>query len=203
MIRRKPYAFRTTNAAGSNILDFIAPAAGGWSLGATLLDPIQLDIPAQKSFSILGFSVMGQLSLLRSGNPSYGKLGKLLTAVVTDSSAHDTGNSALSNSNVAVPVLPLPRDASVITSLWDPAVDPLPPLIAASVPAIPASVPVSATLNLPQPLELEVGNQLLIGLWLMPSLGPNQAGGPSIGQPNTTIVLSQAVATIIYDDNRR
>lgn len=177
--------------------------------GSVLIDTLPaLQEETAKSWSLLAFSVSAQLVLDLSGfvspPPAYGKFGKIMAGLVIPL-PRATGAGG-TNSPYDSPMTPLP-DTTLLTPLWDPAVDPLPPIDDLSVGTgntIPNNLPVSCQLVLPEPIEYgeyadpaTVGG---IGIWMTPSLlGPSFG---SLATPAYYLTIVNAQYTIYYDDGK-
>lgn len=181
MIRKFSSSFRTQydNGVQVNLADMFvltADPAGysGWSSGARIVDTVALQPPSLREWDILGYSIEANLFInnpVIPGNqaPMYGKLGTLYAGI-----SQNSQQSYHPNSQFPWDVFTgLPLDSSWISKLWDPASDPLPPVIMGNVSSYPAPFPVSVSENLPSPAPLQAGGQLTAGIWLTPFLGMN------------------------------
>jgi hypothetical protein len=183
------------------------------TLGSGLLDATVLQPPLISNWAIQSVSVSAAMFLYK--NPAaavpYGRLGRVLAGIqIYGSPSQDEDNPTFNLASPipgASPMPPLPQDSSLLTPLWNPDVDPLPPLTAfvfqdistPQNPPAPALLPVLATINLNQPLFLSSIGQLLVGLWLTPSLlscGTN-------GYPCVQLGVANALYTINCDDSRQ
>lgn len=188
-------AFPTTNMTDVNIWDDTNLDTSPVSLtqGATLID--QIRFPRTNPLSVLSMSVSGRLYCFNNLGPNfqpYGKLGAIQVGLTQQPATPPgiVGPFSLSFKS-------FPADATMATPLFDPANDNLPPVLAATSAYNPAAyLPVSQSLNLPQPLALQSGSPLGVGIWMEPSLLPT-AGNSNV---QFILVLAGAAYTIVYDD---
>lgn len=179
-----------------------ASAAGcQYTQGATQLDQANLQLPVRSldRAQILAFSVVGQLSLATTigfaaitGTIS-GKLGRIIAGVGIR--LQPTGG--IPTGPWTSPMLPLPADADLFGDLWNPANNPLPPIWLENSNGPQATLQVSLSLTLPQPLPLIQG-QPVVGMWATPSLIPGQSNGSLVVRPT----MVRAAWSMIYDDGR-
>lgn len=220
MIRRVQGVFRAIPAGvtfdgipldGYNVIDLFGSnggAVGGWTEGLTLLDQIDISdsigrSPYNKSVSVLSFTVTAQLYLvtLQATVPvkAYGRLGRILAGV------NNQGSQTTNSSNVlqitSPPMLAVPSEASFVAPLFDPAVNNLPPNVPFGVKAASLANPQiwsTAAGDLPQPLQVTPGGNLLAGIWLEPSL---LSPDPNFGnQPSVSLACQNAKYVVLYDD---
>lgn len=186
-----------------NLLDTY-PAIGGtgatpgWSTGATLVDQLQLSPPMIEQWTLQQVSISAQLLLAPdAGNigPIYGKLGKILAGLAVGTT-QTNGDAFYANFDRLVQ---LPADRTALTTLWDPANDPLPSTQAEFAGPSYTVQPlyVSATVSPPFPLKIAQGESIGVGLWMLPSL-------IGIAAPNAgadwQMIVSDAEYAVIYDD---
>lgn len=192
----------------------VATTDPGYTAGAGLLDATVLQPPLVANWAIVSISVSAGLFIYQ--NPTltgtaaghlYGRLGRILTGIqVYGSPSRAMSSGTLTPIPGAFPMPQLPQDPSLITPLWEPATDPLPPstpfafqnISTPPPPPAPSLLPALAILNLPQPLYLSSIGALLIGLWLTPSL----LGCGTNGYPCVQIGVANALYTINCDDGK-
>lgn len=179
-----------------NLRDFSAPSGTPvWTLGATQIDQIQLQVPAGHIWELLGYSITTFLQLEVLAARAFGKFGKIWGGLVPN--GQPTGFP--SNPYIGYPpVPPLPQDASLLVPLWDPDVDPLPPVSASAVTPTGNLLPITKNVQLPQPLETRLGDQIGIGIWMSPSLMGNFSGGVN----SFSLVVCSSSYTLVYDDGK-
>lgn len=215
MIRYTKQAFRTNTTLGSsaNITDFaVTPGPNNqsvWSLGATLLDVVTLTGGSPtKLCRVQSLSMQCYLTLTDNSGAAparsayFGKLGKLLGGMFV-------ADAAISTSGGPTPwahtMLSLPADPTLVTEIWNPANDPLPPLrnvndggfTAGLTPNPNQTLPVSGIVSPPIPVDVPIGQEVAVGLWMTPSLigcTGTSAGG------NLELTAFSSTFTIAYDD---
>ena len=162
-----------------------------WTLGATQIDSVQWSQPPNQSWSLLSVSVSARLGIWKPF-PCFGKLGKILAGIAPG--AVQTGQGP-SNTGV-LSFEGFPTNQAGIGTLWDPAVDGLPEDSFSN--PIANCLPVTMTVNFPQPVPISPGTPLGIGIWLEPNLiGINQI----VGSGNIwALQVGSANYSIIYDD---
>lgn len=168
----------------------------GRTTGAALIDQIPLS-PAQspdRTVSILSYSVQAQLAFGKNFTTVFGRLGTILAGVNADSNAQAT-----SFDSAGVPLVsatqPLPHDASLVSELWSPAIDDLPPPITTLPPSL--GIRAATSVNLNQPLPAIAGTAY-VGIWMQPSILPFLAVTPT--QPGLFLAVYAATWSITYDD---
>lgn len=183
---------------GMNVADWlIASSAGGWTLGATQLDNVDLSRTmgrgVDQQFEITAVSFTAQLTAQRvAGEPTYGKLGRVIAGFTVDGAATGLLQSTTYQSSA---MLPLPREQTFTTTLWDPTVDALPPIYVGN-PSNPPMLSVAASLTLPEPIA--VGGNLLAGLWIAPSLQPSGGVGTLGPVPSLALQVFNAQYAFTY-----
>lgn len=190
-------------------MDFTSTVAGGWTEGASIVDSILGAAQPQgtRTWEIIGYSVTAKLVLFPTGaaganaTPFYGKLGKILTGV-SQVAQQTVGNVNLVGLTLpfTIPGQPLPTDSASFPALWDPANDQLPPLLTSPPSANPNCLEVAASQVFTVPILLAGGQQVTIGMWMLPSLispGIIGAGSP---QPSLVPMVFEAAYQLIYDD---
>jgi hypothetical protein len=105
-----------------------------WSPGASAIEPINLQRPPNENWSITAYAVTITLALvqwqdLRSGvldppYPTFGKLGQIITGLVTRNTVNTVGPYGGGSQQ---PYQPIPTDATLTETVFDPAADALPP----------------------------------------------------------------------------
>lgn len=199
-LQRSQGAFRSNaqylsvgKAGTTNAFDpiFAVPTNPGWTAGTTMIDGLSLTPPANQAWTLQQLSVSAVLlmEIFTGGGPIYGKFGKILAGLATMVSP-TSANPAIANLTCNSGVQ-LPADRTAIGTLWDPATDPLPPNVLAS----PVTLPLSLTITPPQPIPINQGETIGIGLWMLPSLLGQIA--PVNGWE---LILASATWAIIYDD---
>jgi len=188
-----PSGFATGNTL--NAIDDLTDSPStfsGWTVGSSIQAQVNLLGPLSTSAEIIAYSINAQMALVQMGNsgdPMFGKFGKLLAAVQFGVAQQDGFFSSTA----------LPTDASLTSTVWDPAVDPLPPLRTSNTPADPALLlPVGLVYPLPQPLPI-IEQSVAIGLWLTPSLLALQHSGLVV---QAGLAILNAQYTVVYDDGR-
>lgn len=181
----------------------------GWSGGATLIDQLLFQPPQFSSWHILSYSINAGLSFesyfndLDTEFPIYGKLGKIFAALQLDTGP-TTGGSLPGTMTYAIgapyicPALPLPNDMTLGVTLFDPGSDPAPPTnYWNATTTVPNLLPLTASLQLAQPMQVTGSASIGIGLWICPSLlsGSGTNGGAAGG-----LCLRNGTYTVYYDD---
>lgn len=190
--------FRVGPAGAINVLDATQAAHNGWTSGAAIIDTVQLPIRSiGGQWIISGLTVTADLYILNASSavaPPYGKLGVIQCGL---SPQGPQTSNPISPANPYVPTLasaPLPRDGTLITPLFDPAVDPLPPT-ADQIPPTVQGLLLNASVVPPQPLIVPAGGALYVGMWCMPGLVSSNV---SLGTPTYTLMVCNAQWEIIY-----
>lgn len=171
-----------------NIIDGVAQAIGtdqesGWTTGASLIQQVPATGPLPSNARVLSYQVSGNMGFHSSApEPCGGKLEKVVAAL-------QFGQYPLSNN---LNPSPLPKDSSLIATLWDPAIDSLPPDDSTSPVTL---LPVSVVNNLSQP-QLIIEQVITVGIWFTPSLLTMKLGGFAI----RALTLYDATFQITYDD---
>jgi len=139
--------------------------------GVTQIDQLPLQPALAAPWVIDGWSIAFDLWLFQNAPtaPIFGRLGSILGGL-----CHAAQIPAPLVGGGARPVLPLPPNLGLLTQLWDGVADPCPPIVPAWAQAFPgAPTTISTTYPLPQPMVLEPGDSLSIGMWLTPSVSQN------------------------------
>lgn len=141
-----------------NLADVVIPGGASAfstfrSEGVTLID-VASSQAVGRNWELLSVAIQAYL-LWQPNAPTYGKIGKVLTAVDPNGQLNPTipGGG---------PLLPRPQDATLTQTLWDPSIDDLPPL---NLPAL----SVHNVIQLPVPRKLW-DTPLAIGIWIEPCL---------------------------------
>lgn len=174
-------------------LSGLIPTNGaGWTTGGTTITPVTLPPPGSTdNIKVFSYTVNASLILKNSNHScSFGKLG-LIRAGLTQLSPTP---STFSN-----PLLPYPVDMSLITTIYDPASENLPPLATGG--ANFTLMKVSTTNILPTPLLLP-GMIYNIGIWQETSLlgGFNNAPEANPGLQMTICNATWALAYALDGD---
>lgn len=177
--------FRTADQAGAGVLlgggginlqDAPASATSNWTQGGTLIDSVPIQPPLGQVYNIVSWTIafQGFWGQTTGGAPSYGKVGSILGAVMRASQRTFPPTPTSFNDPWTNPMLPLPNDVSLAATLWDSNQDQAFPTITAKSLAglIPAPT-ITGGLVLNTPIQIVSGEQISIGLWLMPSLVAN------------------------------
>lgn len=194
MIRRTGNAFRAASSnvpvdgggipvpGNVNLTDIQGSASpySSWTQGAYIIDTARLVPITNKPMTIVSASVSASLVWYQSGAYYYGKWGKVIAGITE---AQNTSGYA-AGFPYSVPVNQRPQDSSLITTLWDPANDPLPPQLVSPLP----NFPISGSIVPPSPIPAPQGG-IGIGMWIGPSL-----------VANANMCVYNAVWSIIYDD---
>lgn len=206
-LRRLPNAFRTGPSTanvgpGVNILDFPSLSAqyeSAHTLGATLVDYVS-PTPAEQNlplWSLLGVSFKASLYWISSGT-FFGRLGGIFGGLLLPQDSFSSTGTGIYPYSVGVMSLP---DPTFRTNLWTPDTDDAPPtyLFSAGVPTTntPQSgyLQISGSLLLPQPVKITTGENIAIGLWMLPSL--IGSSGPSNFSFGMVIAYASYVLTYI------
>jgi hypothetical protein len=149
-----------------NLVD--QPAIGPTSAhtaGCTLVDSLPLQPSLAGPWTIIGWTIGFDLwAILPVAQPAYGRFGNIVGGLChTPSPTQGAGAPWVS------PILPFPTNASLISQIWDGDQSPSPPVAyAGSIPSSAARIALSYPL--PQPVDLQPGDQLSMGIWLMSSV---------------------------------
>lgn len=188
MIRRAQGAFRkTTIFSGQNLMDTASSATPVWTPGATIIDTAQVQPPTGAVWELQAFSVSGGLSFTQLAARCYGRWGKIIAGIIRPGAP-----TGVPNDPYVTPMLPLPIDTSMFADLWDPDNDPTPPLSNQGG----LTLPVYAALQLPIPMAVTLGDQVAIGVWMLPSLVGDNSGTSTPFQ----LALWNALYTLTFDD---
>lgn len=211
MIRRAQNTFRSSTT-GNGLNTFDSPSNinfSSWSLGQQLIDALQIAPQAQESWSIIGYAITAQLLMVGpsqngvSFQAPFGKLGKIKAgiAIPIQPTQFYAGGSLASTG-----FQQLPDDPTLVSDLWDPDVNSLPPIQSGvlggnTTPLLSSMLSVSTANNLPQPINLTnlsiPSYALTIGLWMLPSLFGCAVAGAVNGM---SFSVWNAKYTVYYDD---
>jgi hypothetical protein len=199
MIRRLSAPFRTISATDPlNIQDTsLQDTTGnvGRTTGSTLTDAVPLQPPSPAKWTLLSYSVQGLLTLKPTiaTDGIWAAFRRIFVCIQTTVAPTPISGGAPWSGAMA----PLPNDTTLGADLWDPATDPLPPLLP-GVPSQPfQALSVAAQVNLPQPIDIAAGS-LFISIFMLPHMVSNTGGlglAADIGRQ-----LCFANYTLIYDD---
>lgn len=175
------------NLDGGNLFDPASNPAGGWTEGASLIDTVTVQPPMTQIWSVTDWIIQFQGFIERSQPASqcFGALGKLIGGLVVGS-AVQTGNGVVPWNN---PMGALPNNLAGVALMWDGQTDP--PFPDNTNDPGPQYPTVFAN-NLATPINLSVGDQLAIGMWLTSGL-----------TTNIITLIQQASWTVIYDDGQQ
>jgi hypothetical protein len=159
-----PHFTSTQNLADGQVLDGTEQR----TQGATAIDQLPLQPSLAAPWLIAGWSIAFDLWLFQAVSaPVFGRLGTIIGGLCHPPQTVEVGTGRH-------PVQPLPANISLLTQLWDGNADTSPPSVIAGATSFPgAPTSLQTTYPLPQPLVLEPGDQLAIGLWLTPSVSQN------------------------------
>lgn len=174
-----------------------------YSSGATQIDIALLGGPKiGQKWTLYAVSVQGLLAfLIENGLPALGgRLGRILAGVFIGQSVQETTIAAVGDSPYSQSLLPLPKDVTLVSEMWGPETDPMPPSFSnVSVAASNQALPISTTISPPVPRQLLPGEQVGIGVWMEPSLYcASLNSGASVTYFG--LQLQQQRYSITYDD---
>lgn len=181
---------------GNWIFDYIpgTPAANqsSYSAGATMFAPISnIATTGTAKPKLLSVSATANLTFIMS-TALFGKLGKVRMGLVLDVPPPGTwGNPRV--------MAPFPDDPSLMTDMWNPANDPMPPITPnAVITSQPQTFFISGEILPPVPLDIPTEQDISVGIWITPSLLAPRAALPL----NTVIglLVGNATWSVNYDD---
>lgn len=185
-MRQLSGAFRVTantnqGVAGSDKAVLVDNLAGGtgYTTGQQSVAVVTAQPTIATPWTVYGFGVHGR-GALGTGGKNFGRLGQLYAAIMF-------GGTYTPQDNMAFTPLPNPDAIPNIIKLWDGSQDPPWPLVA-GIPPEPVGGYFQGTLQLPQPQQLGLADQIAIMLWLTPSL-----------TNNVETMVRQAAWNVIYD----
>jgi hypothetical protein len=158
------------------------------TLGGTVIDSLGLQASLAAPWSIngwtIGFDLWGFANVI---GPMYGRFGNIFGGLCT--------NAQIPAANVGLGVAPVqsfPLNSSLISQIWDGDQSPCPPIIPTSGGGVlPAPARIMLSYPLPQPLIIQPGDQLSVGLWVTPSV-----------ICNVQLFLMNATWEITYDERQ-
>lgn len=208
-IQRSANAFRVdTSSNDINVEDDINVFAGQQYIsvrgtGATIVDLLSLAPEPQQKWTLQSIAIQAYMLIELSSSAGvsslYGKLSKIVGGLLLPPYAYASGNSSFPADR---PMRPLPPDPSLTVTLWDPAIDQLSPMVpintVTSQSAPSKMLPISGVIQLPQPLPLEPGVEIGVGIWILPAL----IGFANLnnGQVTFSIEVRRATYAIAYDN---
>jgi hypothetical protein len=141
---------------------------GAYSSGATCIVGIGEQPYLDNPITILGWSLTYSGLIKLPNTYQGGKLGKLYAGPIF----RPVLTSTLGNGVPYLPYMqaPLPPDATLIQEVWDGSTDPVFPQAELSATGVINYQALSSSMTLPQPIELNSGDQVAFGMWLTPSL---------------------------------
>jgi hypothetical protein len=177
-----------SNPAGFCLVDALGAAAGtsAYMKGATVIDPIPLQTPPLgQRWTITAWSMRFNGIIGIANTPAYGRLGRIYGGL------SKTPPTAQGSQPYVNPMLPIPNDwGSSIQLLWDGETDtPFPTSPNVTTTAGLTIGMISQDVVLSQPLPIDSGQPMSIGLWLTPGI-----------LNNTIIGLWSGRWLISYDD---
>lgn len=146
--------------------DFVSTNGASWSKGASLIQPLTAQPTLSRPWTVYGWGLQGKGLLFQPALggqfPAFGKLGSLFAALLVGGSI-----SPLSTGHFSQP----PGNATpTLVKVWDGDTDPPFPFAPSNVSAPPDGGFFQTVQQLPQPVTLNAGDQMGIGLWLSPML---------------------------------
>lgn len=189
------------NVQGIHLVDWVAGLAftqyvSEWTLGATAIWPIPFPISGIKQLKLLSFSLRIQLGIMVNGAP-FGKLGKIRTGLLVTPGENQTlvtDSLGLGFNNANPQEQSLPTDPSLVTTIFDPAVDPLPPIMpghqfsTSTLAALAVPFNIFGVVAPPLPIPIDLSS-IAAGLWIDPSL---------IGMKNPIAVTTAWIEFLYY-----
>lgn len=160
------------------------------SPGVTITQDSGYQPGVSEKWSVLGVSFQAGLSLnVNPGAaPAFGLLGKLIAGLLVDDPVPVT--------NYQSPLLSLPSDTSMYTTMWDGSVDSTPPSALVIPTPTAQTLNVSGTVSLPIARDLNPGQQVSVGMWLEPSLAGTQTTFLTV----LTLQVSNGKFSMVIDD---
>jgi hypothetical protein len=193
----------TSPAAGAGTVYDLASVsdsfASWYTIGNGAIIAPNLGGPVQSQhWDLVSISVQGYLGLYNTpAARMFGRFGKILTGGILTPSQSPVPFAGQFSEQSVMP--PFPSDMSLVSSLWDPVVDAMPPGIAAGASFLPVTLlPVQTTILPPSPIGLTPGVPLLIGLWMTPSI---IQWYPCMTAGNIGLLLYDMTYTVNYEDN--
>lgn len=214
MIRRASGQFATAglvNLPDLTIADYYAPLANNpanaaaWTTGSYITQQVDNVVSTGRPWTVLAYSVSAMLNIgkdVPNAVAFFGKLSPIVANVGTDvpSKPGIPGVTPW-----ALGQLPYPVDSTKLATLFDPTSNPLPPAFntaggTAQIATTP-TLPVTAGLTLPQPLQLQSGSALSVSLIMPPALLATSSETASAYRFMAVSMFVRAASyTVIYDD---
>ena len=164
--------------------------------GTTIIDQPSLQIVG-RHWKLLSVAFRATLFLGGGFRSAYGRLGRIYAGVDPKGALNPSSQLQASFASIP-PWQDLPFDSTLVTPLWDPAIDPLPSDAVTAGTAASPGLQATATIGLPTPLSLHDA-PISVGLWVTRSL----LGCPVIMPQFTTlqgIVVNSASYALNFDD---
>lgn len=171
--------------------------------GATILDRASLPATFGPEYGtrwqVQNVSITAYISIVSGG--MCGKLGKFIGGVIIDPNIQPPTTKGPGANAFTTPMRELPQDPSLTVSLWDAAQEPMPPAVSPSgnPPAASQLLPVTATVQLPTPIRPLPIVDIIVGIWLEPSLVTVAHPGSAAG---ISLYCYNAIFNVGYDDGR-
>lgn len=170
-----------------------------WTPGSTFIRSISSILPqtAPIKQSLLGISITAwhQWGSEPAGGATFGKWGKVLAGLLLNQpgSVSLFPSPSSSGGDFGGGIQNLPSDQSNIITLWDAAVDSMPPQGVPNVlnPAPPVQYLSGATV-LSTPFQFQEGQSLALGVWILPSLLGGYVGTSGVWQ------VMRAISNVNY-----
>lgn len=142
--------------------------------GATVINSVTPTQQINQQWSLQSIGIQAFLALVMGINHNLvGKLGKIVAGLLLPTNPQPTTSGLQNFSSI---LLPLP-DPTLTVTLWDPETDQMPPVYPHGVgldPTLKTSLSgflsIGQVLQLQQPVDLEPGETVGIGIWMLPSL---------------------------------
>jgi len=174
-----------------------------WTLGKTATRDAVLGGPyIEQHWQLISVSVQMYLRWIHDSSVApyamFGKLGRILTGLSVDQVM-----STQADDQYLTTVAELPTDTSLVTDLWNPVNDPMPPIGYSGGGGVSLQTPynalaMTAQISPPNPIDLFEGVNPVVGIWMMPSLlGVNPAAPLANG---VGLDVAAAKFTINYED---
>lgn len=190
----------TSSSNKFNILDGVNSGGNfgcAWSTGETVIIPFPVEPALNQQWEIYSITITGGL-VFYTTQQAFGKFGRIIAGLITNRDAQTTVSS-LGPSIPQVPLLAPPLDQTLLATLWDPEVNPMPPIQDDGTVAITVqnSLLIGGTITPPNPLEIIAGEPLFLGIWMLPSLLGWQSGSASA---NMELEVFNLQYSISYDN---
>lgn len=144
--------------------DFVSTTGASWSNGSYRLLQLSAQPTLSRPWTIYGWGIQAKAFLftVSGAGPVFGKLGAFYASLIVGGSL----TTRSSGSFQAPTQDALPN----LVKVWDGDTDPPPPFLASNTSPAPIGGLLQTIQQLPQPVRLNAGDQLGIGLWLTPML---------------------------------